>query len=134
MRPPKPAKTRIVNEWLRKAEADLGVAERMLGDEYPYLNAITFHSQQAGEKYIKAVLTFWDLEFPKTHIIASLLGLVETRNPELAESLMGAVALTPYGVALRYPGDRPDATVAQAREAVELARLVRDKILPLLSE
>ena len=132
MKPPDTPKTRIVNVWPRKAEADFGVAQRMLGDKYAYLNAITFHCQQAAEKYIRAVLTFWDIEFPKTHIMAKLLGLVETRDAALAESLFDAVVLTPYAMDLRYPGDRPDASPAQAREAVELARLVRDKVLLLL--
>ncbi len=43
------------------------------------------------------------------------------------------IALTPYGVELRYPGDRPDASAAQAQEALDLARLSRDKIVPLLA-
>jgi len=65
-------------------------------------------------------------------MLAKLIGLVETRNAVLAMSLLDAIILTPYGVELRYPGDRPDASPTQAREAVELARQVRDVILPLL--
>ena len=128
MKPPEPARTRIVSEWLRKAEADLGVAQRLLGDEDPFLNAVTFHSQQAAEKYLKALLTCWEIEFPKTHVLANLIGLVETRDAALAKSLLDAVVLTPYGVEMRYPGDRPDASPAEAREAVRLARKVRDAI------
>jgi len=51
----------------------------------------------------------------------------------LARSLLDAVVLTAYGAELRYPGDRPDATPDEAREAVKLAQRVRDAILPLLS-
>jgi len=132
MMPPEDARTRIVSEWLRKAGADLSVAERLLSDEMPFCNAITFHCQQAAEKYLKALLTCWGIEFPRTHVLANSIGLVETCDGALATSLLDAVVLTPYGVELRYPGDRPDATAAQAREAVDLARLVRDNILPLL--
>ena len=134
MTPHKDARTKIVNEWLRKANANMAVAERLLSDEVPFCNAITFHCQQTAEKYLKALLTCWGIEFPKTHVLATLIGLVETRDAALATSLLDAVALTPYGVELRYPGDRPDASPAEATESVEQARLVSDNILPLLPQ
>ena len=134
MRPPEDAKARIIREWLRKADADLAVADRLLSDDAAFPNAVAFHCQQAAEKYLKALLTCWGVEFPKTHVLAALIGLIEAHRAELAESLLDAVILTPYGVELRYPGDRPDASPTQAREAVELAKLVRDKVLPFLSE
>jgi HEPN domain-containing protein len=133
MKQPNETRTKIVNEWRRKADDDIAVAERLLSDEATFLNAVTFHCQQAAEKYLKALLTCWDIEFPKTHVLAKLIGLVETRDAVLAMSLLDAIILTPYGVELRYPGDRPDASLAQAREAVGLARQVRDAILPLFS-
>jgi HEPN domain-containing protein len=134
MKPPEYARTKIVNEWRRKADADLAVAERLLSDETVFSNAVTFHCQQAAEKYVKALLVHWNIEFPKTHVLARLLGLIETRDAALAASLLDAVALTPYGVDLRYPGDRPDASPQEAREAAGLARKVREAVLPLLPE
>ena len=132
--PPEDAKLRIIHEWRRKADDDLAVAERLLADdESSFFNAITFHCQQAAEKYLKALLTCWDIEFPKTHMLARLIALVEQRDAALASSLMDAVGLTPYGVELRYPGDRPDTSPDEAREAVKLVRLVRDVVLPLIS-
>jgi len=65
MKPPESARTRIVGEWLRKAEADLAVAQRLLGDEDPFLNAVTFHSQQAAEKYLKALPRAGTSSFPR---------------------------------------------------------------------
>ncbi|HET6428364.1 MAG TPA: HEPN domain-containing protein [Phycisphaerae bacterium] len=134
MRPPEDARTRIVNEWRRKADADMAVADHLPSDEAVFLNAVTFHCQQAAEKYLKALLTCWGIEFPKTHVLARLIGLVETRDASLAATLLDAVVLTPYGVDLRYPGDRPDATPEEAREAIRLVRQVRDAVLPLLPE
>ncbi len=134
MRPPEQRIIRVLNEWLRNADMDQAVAERLMTDEVPFCNAITFHCQQAAEKYLKALLTFWDIEFPKTHVLAMLLGLVETRDEALAKSLMDVIILTPYGAEMRYPGDRPDASVEEAQNAVHLARMVRDAILPLLPD
>ena len=132
MKPREQAKRRILAEWLRKADADMNLAEHLVSEGVNFPSAITFHCQQAVEKYLKALLTWWDIEFPKTHVLAKLIGLVETRDATLATSLLDAVVLTAYGVELRYPGDRPDATPDEAREAVDLARKVRDAVLPLL--
>lgn len=132
MTPPEHHEPPPIAEWLRKADEDLGVAERLLSDERPFTNAIGFHCQQAAEKYLKALLTRWGIGFPKTHVLAHLLRLVETRDPALTAALLDVIVLTPYGVALRYAGDYPDVSPAHAAEAVALARLVRDKVLPLL--
>ena len=132
MKPPDQVKYRILVEWLRKADDDIAVAERLLSDEVAFPNAVTFHCQQAAEKYIKAFLVWYEIDFPKTHDLEELLDLAETSNRDLAASLRNVIVLTPYGVELRYPGDRPDATPDEAREAVKLARQVRDAILPLL--
>lgn len=132
MKPREQAKRRILAQWLRKADADMNLAEHLVSEGVNFPSAITFHCQQAAEKYLKALLTWWDIEFPKTHVLAKLIGLVETRDAALATSLLDAVVLTAYGVELRYPGDRPDATPDEAREAVDLARKVRDAVLPLL--
>ena len=132
MKPPDDAKKTIVNEWLGKANADLALAEFLLSHEIAFPNAIALHCQQAAEKYLKTLLTWWDIEFPKTHELARLIQLVETKDSELAASLSDVIALTPYAVALRYPGDEIDATAAEAREAVQLARQVRDAVVQLV--
>ena len=118
--------------WLHKANEDMRVAEYLVGQEQGFYAAVGFHAQQAAEKYLKALPTFWEIDFPKTHVIAFLLDLVEFRDAKLAASLENAAALTPYAAAARYPGDWPEATPEDAREAVELARKVRQAVLPLL--
>lgn len=132
MMPPEDVHKKIIGEWLDKAETDLAVAKRLLSDEEPFCTAIAFHCQQSAEKYLKAMLTFWNIDFPKTHVLAALIGLVETRDKHMAESLMDAVILTPYGVELRYPGDRPEVSLQEAREAFDLASKVRTAILESL--
>ncbi len=79
MKPPEDVKKRIVNQWLDKANADIVLAEHLLSDETAFLNAITFHCQQAAEKYLKALLTWWETEFPKTHELAKLIKLADAQ-------------------------------------------------------
>ena len=128
MRPPEQVKRELVGQWLVRAEADLAVAERLLPEGDRHAWAVAFHSQQAVEKFLKAFLVRWQIEFPKTHDLAQILGLVEAKDKVLAKSLCDATALTPYGVEVRYPGDSPKATSDDARHAVQLAALVRQRI------
>ena len=134
MKPPEEVKGKILAEWLHKANADMGVAEHLLSEKEVFLNAIAFHSEQAAEKYLKAFLAWHEVDFPKTHDLDLLLDLVQTVDKPMAGMLRDVIVLTPYGVELRYPGDRPDATPGDAREAVELAGKVREAILTALKE
>ena len=42
---------------------------------------VGFHCQQTVEKYLKVLLTFYQVEFPKTHEIERLLALASSANP-----------------------------------------------------
>jgi HEPN domain-containing protein len=135
MKPPEQVKLMILSEWLRKAQNDMAVAERLISEEEAmFANAVAFHSQQAAEKFLKAFLAWNQVDFPKSHDLKELLDLVATANGAIADELHDVIILTQYGVVLRYPGDRPDATLADAHEAVGLARKVHDAILPLLPQ
>ena len=128
MRPPDEAKRELVGRWLRQADADLAVAERLLPDGAPHAWAVAFHAQQAAEKFLKAFLTHGQTEFPKTHDLAQLLELVASTDPALADRLGEAAILTPYGVEVRYPGDFPEVTVPEAKQALRLAARVREAV------
>ncbi len=133
MKPRESARRKLLGEWLHKANEDLGVARRLMEDSPPYANAVAYHCQQATEKYLKGLLVWWEMPFPKTHDVKALLRLIQARDTQLAASLQDAVALTPYGVELRYPGDRTNASTEDAREALRLAERVQDavqKVLP----
>jgi HEPN domain-containing protein len=80
------------------------------------------------EKYLKALLVRNQVEFPKPHDIAKLLGRVATVNANLAESLRDADVLTPFGVEARYPSDAPEVLQGGEREAIDMARRVRDAV------
>jgi HEPN domain-containing protein len=132
MRPPEEVRRELVHGWLAKAEADFAVAERLLPDGGAYAWAVAFHCQQAAEKFLKACLSQWQIEFPKTHDLQQLLGLATKQDATVTESLRDAATLTPYGVEARYPGDAPDVTVEEAQQALRVARLVRDKVRSVL--
>ena len=118
----------LVGRWVHKANEDVRAAESLLAQKPPLLYPSCFHSQQAAEKYLKALLTWREVEFPKTHVIGELLDLLAT----VAESLVEATALNPYGVEVRYPGDLPEPNRDETTAALTLARKTRDAILHAL--
>jgi HEPN domain-containing protein len=133
MKPPDDqTRRRLVGQWFDKAETDLQATESLLSRNPPLLYPSCFFSQQAAEKYLKGFLTWNQVDFPKTHDLKELLDLAEPVNSNLVSSLQDAIVLTRYSVEVRYPGDMPEPTVAEAQEALRLAQFVREAILAAL--
>src|SRR5687768_17099397 len=84
---------RLVRQWLKKAEEDLGVAQHLLAQQTPFLSAIGFHAQQVVEKFLKALLVRHQIEFRKTHDLGELLDLIQPTDPSASKILRGAIIL-----------------------------------------
>jgi HEPN domain-containing protein len=111
--------------WLAYAREDLTAARSMSESGVP--RHICWLAQQAGEKALKAVLVFLQVDFPFRHDLDALRNLipdgwaVKTACPDLAE-------LTEWAVESRYPGTWLEATEADAKAAVEQATSVYDSV------
>jgi HEPN domain-containing protein len=132
MKPPEEVKRELVRQWLAKADEDLETAKFLFASERSFFPAICFHCQQAAEKYFKALLTWQQIEFPKTHDLGLLLSLIASTDSYLASSLAEVATLNPYGVDIRYPGDVPEITGEDAEEAMRLADRVKEAVLSAL--
>jgi len=121
---------RLTAEWVAKAEEDYSVATGLLRRRKVPADSICFHSQQAAEKFLKAVLQEHGVHFSKTHDLEGLLRLCTAIFPPLTILVGDAQLLNDYAVRYRYPGI--DATARQARSAVKAAQRVRRTVLPLL--
>lgn len=119
-------------EWIIKAENDLKNASFTikLGDDCP-TDTVCFHAQQCVEKYLKALLVWKGISFPKTHNLSSLISLVPYRMPVLLSDTEQEL-LTEYATVTRYPGDMEEISLGEARKAVRLARKVKKAIRLLL--
>jgi len=122
----------VVREWLTDAEEGYQLAEHPLRTAVHFAKAIAFNSQQAAEKYLKALRTWHQVEFPKTHDMAELLGLVATVNPPLADGLEDAKSLTPFAAKMRYSHPPKPTVLRGARNAVHIAASVRGAVLAAL--
>ncbi len=129
-----PELAHVVREWAEKAEHDLKNAEHTLtlADDCPF-DTVCFHAQQCGEKYLKALLTYLEIQFPKTHDLTELYILI----PEYIFTditIDGLAELNPYAVEARYPGDWDPITRTEADRAVEVAKKLRASARKHLSE
>ena len=128
MQPLDPDALSLLREWIEKADADLRVAELMAAEAALNLRIreiVGFHCQQAVEKYLKALLTRCQIEFPKTHDIETLLGLLERVDRSSGEAMREADWLSPFGVKVRYPGDAPEMLPGDEAKALDLAHCVK---------
>ena len=68
-------KRQLVQGWLTKARRDLTSAHVLAAQVEPLLDTAVYHCQQAGEKAVKAFLTFHDCEFERIHDVERLVRL-----------------------------------------------------------
>ena len=73
---------RVVKEvvrWTEKAEHDFLAAEHSLElAEQGLTDIVCYHCQQCAEKYLKALLLYRGVAFPRTHDLRLLLDLIPT--------------------------------------------------------
>ncbi len=115
----------VAREFFHKGDNDLKAADQTLrlGHDCP-TDTVGFHAQQAVEKYLKGMLVFKSIDFPKVHDIGMLLSLLPSSIcPKLTPQEQRS--LTDYATVTRYPGDYEEPTLAEARQAVKIAKRVR---------
>lgn len=67
----------ITSEWIEIAEGNWSTANRELAVETdPNYKTVSFHSQQCGEKYLKAYLQERNLEPERPHSLDYLLNRI----------------------------------------------------------
>ena len=115
-------------QWIEKARRDLASAIRLLDGEPPYLDTAVYHCQQAAEKALKGFLAWRGRPLRRVHDLVLLLDECTELDPSLDHLADAAAMLTPYGTAFRYPGNISEPSQPEAREAVEAARSILDRV------
>jgi len=121
---------RATREWIRKAEADYRAARLLHGGSEPLHDQVSFHCQQAAEKYLKGLLEELAMPVAKTHDLERLLNVLLPQHPPLRSVRRGLRFLTNFAVEPRYPGEWT--TKRQAISALRWAGKVRDACRSLL--
>lgn len=111
-------------EWLKRAEEDEFAGNEILKAER-FLAPACFHFQQMAEKLLKALLIFYKKNFPKTHDLLELQTMLLDIAPDINDYEKDLDILNVYYIETRYPGDYPDFTLKEAKEAKEAADKIK---------
>jgi len=127
----------ITKEWLRRARDDLDVAKEIIVREH-LTNMVAFHSQQAVEKSLKAIIEEFEIGFVKIHNLERLLGMVR-KQISLDVDLDIIKRLDEVYISTRYPGDlgllpsgKP--TIQDAKELFDFADALYRNVKELLEQ
>lgn len=127
----------ITEEWLKRARDDLDVAMEIIVREH-LTNMVAFHSQQAVEKSLKAIVEEFEIGFVKIHNLERLIGIMNQRM-DLDVDLNFIKRLDEVYISMRYPSDlgllpsgKP--TIQDARELYEFAENLYHNVKKLLEK
>jgi len=123
-----------VRQWRAKAQSDWTAVEILLVSERCPAETVCFHCQQFVEKLLKALLTRYKIEAPKTHDLRRLIQLAQPYAPELSQLADSSDLLTVHGVQTRYPGDWRQIAPEEMNEVVELAKKFGEILLAKLGK
>jgi HEPN domain-containing protein len=122
---------RLAREWLDSSREDLATAEIVFADATLAPRAAAWHAQQSIEKAIKTLLVLDQIEFPFTHDLSALHGLLPT--PLAASSAHDLASISRFAVEARYPGPWPAPERRDAEAALASARDVVDEVTRRIS-
>ncbi len=108
-------------QWIEKADHDLGSAKIIFIHLPDYFDTIAFHCQQAVEKYLKAILVYYKIEFKKTHDLVYLLELLSSIIEIDESSFRDAFTLNNFSVQIRYPNKILKLTKDELEMAIQIA-------------
>lgn len=121
-----------LHAWIERAENDFRSAKISMEAADPTTDAICFHAHACVEKLLKALVVMRGSHPPRTHALTELLSLQAPVIREDPAMITACALLQSLYSSARYP-EEPLPTLDDARRAFDSARLVRDRLLPMLS-
>ncbi|MEI8202976.1 MAG: HEPN domain-containing protein [Bacteroidota bacterium] len=118
-----------IKQWIIKGDHDLGTAKITFLHIPEYLDTVTFHCQQAVEKYLKAFLIFKSTPFKFTHDLIYLLEMISQTDLDF-ESYYDVISeLQGYAVEIRYPNEIIFLSVDKVENAIQSAKSIREMVV-----
>ncbi len=117
-------------QWIIKGDHDLGTAKITYLYIPEYLDTVTFHCQQAVEKYLKAYLIYQSTPFRFSHDLVYLLDLITQNDKEFYSYYDPVSELQGYALEIRYPNEE----VFLSNEKVEAALITAKNIRELVTK
>ena len=122
-----------IKQWIVKGDHDLGTAKVTYLHIPEYLDTVTFHCQQAVEKYLKAYLLFHSVSFKFTHDLVYLLDLITPKDTDFEMYYDSVSELQGYAVEIRYPNESIYLSNEKVETAILIAKTIRDIVTQKMS-
>lgn len=114
--------------WIKKGDEDLASLEALFKHQEGSPSTGCFLAQQAVEKFLKALHVSIGLEPEKTHDLAGLAGSLIKTYPEMESFYKKLTVFNRYYIESRYPGDYPELTWEDCRQALDVANEIKEYI------
>ena len=118
-----------IEQWIIKGDHDLGTAKVTYLHIPEYLDTVTFHCQQAVEKYLKAYLVFQSMAFKSSHDLVYLLDLITQKDADFENYYDDVSELQGYAVEIRYPNETIYLSNEKVEKALIIAKNVRNSVV-----
>ena len=117
-----------IKQWIIKADHDLGTAKVTYLHIPEFKDTVTFHCQQAVEKYLKAYLIFLEIEFKHTHDLVYLLDILFQKDKDIKNYYDKISQLQNYAVEVRYPNETIFLTDEKILDAINTSKKIREYV------
>ncbi len=124
---PKQPNRHSANSWIAKADEDIDTVDLCLSAGGRLANVAAFHTQQAAEKLLKALIAMAGIEPPRVHDLAELTDLAGKAKSDVRTLAEKIETITSWAVLTRYPshGDTPPPTTGEIADALRLVKQLR---------
>lgn len=124
----------LVNEWLAKAQSDLGYAKASFEEFDDFYAQMCLLCHDAVEKFLKAFLIASGKRPRRTHDVVTLAQACSRAYPAFLEHLDACKVVNRYYVPLKYPSHYPQISREQATEAIRIAGRIREVVNDALED
>ena len=122
-------KTELIKRWIEKGDHDFGTAQLTFHHIPNYYDTISFHCQQAVEKYLKAYLLFLEVPFIRTHNLNYLLSLISQKIEINTDLYNMSAELEDFSVEIRYPDSITELSTDDLVRSLSIAKTIREFVL-----
>ena len=114
--------------WFSKAGED-ELSAKVIIEGGGSFSTACFLFQQMAEKYLKGLIVFKNLSFLKVHDLLELETILLKDFPDASNLHEDLKILNRYYIETRYPGDYPEFTLRETKEAFESTQKVKSWVL-----
>jgi len=119
----------VIELWLHKADEDELNIKSILKHRDGTPSAACFLSQQMAEKYLKGFLIFIKNDLVKIHDLIKIEEIISEFFSDINVVHTEVSMLNGFYIETRYPGDFPEFSWAEAEEAYESAKTIKNFVL-----